>query len=85
MSDTAWIALFAAIPPSLLALATLIAVSRGMIKISNLHDLIDGRFSEMLSVVKVNSKLEGKVETLEKVIAPTTTVVTDRRKDNGSS
>lgn len=79
-SDAVWIAFFAAIPPSIIALTTLIAV---LMKISNLSTLMDGKFSELLKVATTSSATQAKVETLEK-IATKPTVVTDRRTNNSS-
>jgi hypothetical protein len=84
MSETFWVALFAALPPTILAFATLVAVLKSNGDIKTLSNLVDGKFTEMLNAVSRSSKIEGKVEVLQEQQrtashAPSTTVITDRR------
>jgi len=83
-SETILIALISGIPAILTSLATLIFVLRGNSKVNHLDETVNGKFSEMLDAVKVSSKMEGKVETIEKVMQPTapiTTIMVDRRRE----
>lgn len=76
MSESFWISLIAAIPGILTGLATLVIV---LSKIASLHDLVDGKFTEMLKLVASSSKTEGRVDGLMEATKKTT-VVEDRRE-----
>ena len=81
MSDTVLISVITGIPAILTSLANLILGVKGNTKITTLGNLVNGKFSEMLDIVRESSEVRGKIETLEKSLTPTTTVISDRRKE----
>jgi hypothetical protein len=81
MTDVIAVAIVTAVPPTILAIATLVAIIRNNYKMSTLHELVDGKFSEMLAAMTTAAKIEGKVDALHSEANRTTTVITDRRKD----
>lgn len=59
MSDVVIIAILAALPPTLMALAALVATIKGNTKLASVENKVDGNFTkllETLSMVSQNSK-----------------------------
>lgn len=67
LSDAAYVALFGAAPNILIAIAILWGVIRGNMSIAHLKEIVDGKFSEMLTAVKETSEVKGKTEVLTKI------------------
>ena len=77
MSEAAWIALFAAMPPTLAALATLIVAYTGLRK---LRIEVNGHTNRVMSAMKAVGHAEGKADTVLELVKPApTTVIADRR------
>lgn len=80
MSDAFWIAFFAAIPGIFIGITGIIAL---LMKVGHLHELVNGKFTEMLQLVATSSKIEGKVDVLvESTKKADTKIIENRRTDN---
>jgi hypothetical protein len=83
MSDEVMLALISAVPPTLVALANLIATIRGQRKTQLGQEEIlktaDGNKNMIIEAVGRVSKVEGKVDVLEHT--PRTVVIGERRKE----
>lgn len=67
MSDAAWISLFAAVPPSLLALASLLQVLKARRDQNDLKREVNSRMTDLVNEVRGRAAAEAKLE----IIAPT--------------
>lgn len=87
-SDAVIIALISSLPPTLLALATLINSIRGNTWIKDLGFKVDGHLKQMLENASATSRVEGKVDGFiqgQKAasLPPTKTqVIQDRRESS---
>ena len=77
MSDAAWIAFAGAIPPTIMALAALIAswrngrkVESSTKKIEELHVLVNSRLTQLLELTAKSSRAEGVAEGAHPIPGP---------------
>lgn len=74
MSDTVLLALVATVPPTVMALAALVAAIKASHKVENLHVAVNSRLTELLETTRkaaeAKGRLAGDQERADKSLGP---------------